>query len=174
MPETTDRLRLRARHPAGVSTATFAIERAGSVLGHAVLRERNGGRWMWHVTDGEAPPFLIEATDVHHDEWILMRTDGAPFGRVAPGDQPSLDLMVVAGNDETILLGPGGVLTSARDGGRLGRVELTGPHPETPDGADLQLRARTLPTVRASLLSVPLCLLQCVSDRPAAAMARRR
>jgi hypothetical protein len=174
MPERTDRLRLRARHPAGVSTATFAIERAGAVLGHAVLRERGGGHPMWHVTDGEAPPFLIEATDVHHREWILMRTDGAPFGRVAPGDRPSLDLVVVAGNDETILLGPEGALTSARDGCRLGRVELTGPHPATPDGAALELRASTRPTVRASLLSVPLCLLQGASDRPAAATVSRR
>jgi hypothetical protein len=159
-PPHTERLHVRARRPAGVSTLTFSFEREGSVLGHAVLRRRHRGeRDRWFVTDREAPPFVVEDTVVEgHRTWLLARPDGAPFGRIEVVRRRPLDVAVLDGTDHLVRVTPDGTLRAPDDGSRLGRISLPD-EPDQADGAILELPTGIPATLRAALLTLPLCVL---------------
>jgi hypothetical protein len=157
MPD-TDQLTVHARRPAGVSTATFSFERGGVVVGHAVRRRFPAGRQVWHVTDQHAPPFVAELQPTEPPGWLLSRPDGAPFARIVVASRQPLDLEVLDGDHHLLRVQPDGTLTGVPDGERLGRLELPGPAIDGPDGAVLELPAQACATLRAALLTLPLCL----------------
>jgi hypothetical protein len=154
----TDQLTVHARRPAGVSTATFSFERRGVVVGHAVRRTFPGGRQVWHVTDQHAPPFVAELQPTEPPGWLLSRPDGAPFARIVVVSRRPLDLEVLDGDHHLLRVHRDGSLTGVPHGQRLGRLELPGPAIDGPDGAVLELPASAGPTLRATLLTLPLCL----------------
>jgi hypothetical protein len=157
MPD-TDQLTVHARRPAGVSTATFSFERGDVVVGHAVRRRFPGGRQVWHVTDQQAPPFVAELQPTEPPGWLLSRPDGAPFARIVVASRHPLDLEVLDGAHTLLRVQPDGSLTGVPDGAPIGRLELPGSAVDGPDGAVLELPARASPSLRAALLTLPLCL----------------
>jgi hypothetical protein len=154
----TDQLTVHARRPAGVSTATFSFERRGEVVGHAVRRLFPGGRQVWHVTDQHAPPFVAELQPTEPPGWLLSRPDGAPFARIVVASRQPLDLDVLDGAHHLLRVQPDGTLTGVPDGAPIGRLQLPGTAIDGPDGAVLELPAEASPTLRATLLTLPLCL----------------
>jgi hypothetical protein len=154
----TDRLTVHARLPAGVSTATFSFERSGVVVGHAVRRSFRQGRVVWHVTDQHAPPFVAELQPTEPPGWLLSRPDGAPFARIVVTSRQPLDLEVLAGDHRLLRVEADGILAGIPDGERIGRLELPGPALDGPDGAVLELPRQASHTLRAALLTLPLCL----------------
>jgi hypothetical protein len=169
MPPPTHQLLVRARLPAGVSTATFSFERDDVVLGHAVRRARADGLIVWHVTDGEAPPFVVEvACNEGSASWLLSRPDGAPFARITVTGERPLDLEVLDTHEHLVRVDDDGTL-SDHDGTRLGHVDLAGADRGDPDGITLELPTGGDPTLRAALLTIPLCVVPAGLDpaRPA-------
>jgi hypothetical protein len=160
MPPPTERIHVRARRPAGVSMLTLAFERGADVLGHAVLRRRHRGQLdRWFVTDREAPPFVVEDTTVENRRtWLLARPDGAPFGRIEVVNRRPLDVAVLDGTQHLVRLSPDGTLTAPRDGTRLGRITFPA-QPDEVDGTVLELPTGVPNTLRAALLTLPLCIL---------------
>jgi hypothetical protein len=158
MPPPTHQLRVRARLTAGVSTATFSFEREGVVVGHAVRRIRHDGAVIWYVTDQEAPPFVVEvATAARTRSWLLSRPDGAPFARIAVAAERPLDLEVLEVREHHVRVSDDGTL-SADDGTRLGRIDLDAAAAGDPAGTALELPTGGDPTLRAALLTIPLCV----------------
>jgi hypothetical protein len=159
MRPSSEHLQLRARHPAGVASATYAYERAGVVLGHAVRRRRPDGRVVWHVTDREAPPFLVEelpGPDV--PGWLLTRPDGVPFARILVAGPGPFDLRVLGCSQQLVHVASDGSLTSGQSG-QLGRIETAPSASSSPDGASIEVPVGCDPAVRAAVLTLPLCLL---------------
>jgi hypothetical protein len=154
----TDQLIVHARRPAGVSTATFSFERQGMVVGHAVRRLFPGGRQVWHVTDQHAPPFVAELQPTEPAGWLLSRPDGAPFARIVVASREPLDLEVLDGAHTLLRVQPDGSLTGVPHGEPIGRLELPGSATDGPDGAVLELPEQVGPSLRAALLTLPLCL----------------
>jgi hypothetical protein len=166
-----ERLRLRARRVAGVASATYAYEREGVVLGHAVLRRGPAGRCVWHVTDSEAPPFVVEelpGTDA--PGWLLTRPDGVPFARILVVGPGPLDLCVLDCSQQLVHVDADGTLTS-EGSDRLGRIEVA-PTSSSLGTASIEAPVGVDPALRASVLTLPLCLLS--SAQLAKAGAPRR
>jgi hypothetical protein len=160
MPPTTARLRLHPRLTAGVSTATFARESDGVVLGHAVRRCRRDGRTVWHVTDHRTPPFVVEQQRSDAGPgWLLTRPDGVPFARIAVARGEPLDLTVLDGGVRVLHLHEDGTLSAGVDGHRLGRIDLAAAVSGDAGGAVLELPAGAGHTLRAAFLTIPLCVL---------------
>jgi hypothetical protein len=155
----TQHLRLRARHPAGVASATFAYERDGVVLGHAVLRRGHDGRVVWHVTDSEAPPFVVEELPGSDAPgWLLTRPDGLPFARILVAGPDPLDLRILDCSQQLVHVDPDGTLTSGASD-PLGRIEVLCSPPSSPDAVSIEIPVGVDPAVRAAMLTLPLCLL---------------
>jgi hypothetical protein len=156
----TDQLTVHACPPAGVSSTTFSFERDGRVLGHAVRRTLDDGRVVWHVTDGEAPPFVVEpGPAVAPRSWLLTRPDGAPFARIDLTAEAPLELEVVDAEAHVVRLLPDGELVDPDGDVHLGTIDLTDAGPAVPDGVVLELPSGGDPALRAALLTIPLCLL---------------
>jgi hypothetical protein len=153
-----DLVTVHARHPAGVSTATFSFERDGGVIGHAVQRPSDGDRVLWHVTDRVAPPFVVEQLATDPAAWLLTRPDGAPFARIVVTSTRPLDVVVLDGQRHLVRVHRDGTLTEPRAGTRLGRIDLSTATDGDPAGTRLELPVDTDPVLRAALLTLPFCL----------------
>jgi hypothetical protein len=168
----TQRLRLRARHPAGVASAVYAYELAGAVLGHAVQRSGHDGRLVWHVTDSEAPPFLVEELpDRDTPGWLLTRPDGVPFARILVAGPGPLDLRVLDCSQQLLHVDTDGTLTSGAST-PIGRIEVPTPTSWSADSVPIEVPVGGDPALRAAVLTLPLCLLP--SARLAEAGGRSR
>jgi hypothetical protein len=154
----TDLLTVHGRHPAGVSTATFSFDRGGEVIGHAVRRQFEGGRVLWHVTDRVVPPFVIEQQGSTAGAWLLTRPDGAPFARIVVASTRPLEVEVLDGKRHLVRVHPDGTLAEPESGARLGRIDLSAASDGGPVGTVLELPVDTDPALRAALLTLPLCL----------------
>jgi hypothetical protein len=160
MPPPTSRLRLHPRLSAGVSTATFAREDGGAVLGHAVRRCRGDGRTVWHVTDHATPPFVVEQRRADAGPgWLLSRPDGVPFARIEVASSDPLDLTVLDGGVRVLHLDPDGTFSAGADRDPLGRVDLEAAVCGDTRGTVLELPSDADPVLRAALLTIPLCIL---------------
>jgi hypothetical protein len=168
MTVTTARLRLHPRLTAGVSTATFARESDGVVLGHAVRRCRADGRTVWHVTDDRTPPFVVEQQRSDAGPgWLLTRPDGVPFARIAVASSEPLDLTVIDGGVRVLRLHADGTLSAGGHGDRLGRLDLEAAVSGDVGGAVLELPTGADHTLRAAFLTIPLCVLPDHHEEPA-------
>jgi hypothetical protein len=155
----SEHLRLRARHPAGVASATYEYDRAGVVIGHAVLRRGHDGRLVWHVTDSEAPPFVVEELPGSDAPgWLLTRTDGLPFARILVAGPRPLDLRILGCSQQLVHVDPDGTLTSGASD-PVGRIEVPSSLSSAPDAVSIEVPLDVAPAVRAAMLTLPLCLL---------------
>jgi hypothetical protein len=149
----------------------FVVERHQDLAATARPTSRTADRAAWS-TAGELPTGRADQPTgrtaghptwrsadraARRPSWLLTRPDGAPFARIDLLRRHPLDVNILDGTRHLVRIQPDGTFRDVDDGQPLGRILLD----DDPGagGTELELPAEGDPVLRASLLTLPLCVL---------------